>query len=99
MSVQLRIGWLYGHVIGGHDILVYLAFLLLPVVHWVIYHSRFGLRLRACGENPHAADVGLLGAPSSTADPPRKERPEHKVGDTEEHHPPQDGRSCRRRAD
>jgi simple sugar transport system permease protein len=51
------IGWLYGHVIGGHDILVYLAFLLLPIVHWVIYHSRFGLRLRACGENPHAADA------------------------------------------
>jgi simple sugar transport system permease protein len=51
------IGWLYGHVIGGHSVLVYLAFLLLPVVHWVIYHSRFGLRLRACGENPHAADA------------------------------------------
>jgi simple sugar transport system permease protein len=51
------IGWLYGHVIGGHSILVYLAFLLLPVVHWVVYHSRFGLRLRACGENPHAADA------------------------------------------
>jgi ABC-type uncharacterized transport system permease subunit len=51
------IGWFYGHVIGGHSVLVYLAFLLLPVVHWVIYHSRFGLRLRACGENPHAADA------------------------------------------
>jgi simple sugar transport system permease protein len=51
------IGWLYGHVIGGHSILVYLAFLLLPLVHWVVYHSRFGLRLRACGENPHAADA------------------------------------------
>jgi simple sugar transport system permease protein len=51
------VGWLYGHVIGGHSILVYLAFLLLPVVHWVVYHSRFGLRLRACGENPHAADA------------------------------------------
>jgi simple sugar transport system permease protein len=51
------IGWFYGHVIGGHSILVYLAFLLLPVVHWVVYHSRFGLRLRACGENPHAADA------------------------------------------
>jgi simple sugar transport system permease protein len=51
------IGWLYGHVIGGHSVLVYLAFLLLPVVHWVVYHSRFGLRLRACGENPHAADA------------------------------------------
>jgi ABC-type uncharacterized transport system permease subunit len=51
------IGWLYGHVIGGHSVLVYLAFALLPLVHWVIYHSRFGLRLRACGENPHAADA------------------------------------------
>jgi ABC-type uncharacterized transport system permease subunit len=51
------VGWFYGHVIGGHSVLVYLAFLLVPVVHWVLYHSRFGLRLRACGENPHAADA------------------------------------------
>jgi len=51
------IGWLYAHLIGGHSVLVYLAFALVPVVHWVIYHSRFGLRLRACGENPHAADA------------------------------------------
>ncbi len=50
-------GWFYGHLIGGHSVLVYLAFLLLPVVHWVLFHSRFGLRLRACGENPHAADA------------------------------------------
>ncbi|HEY0061914.1 MAG TPA: ABC transporter permease [Telluria sp.] len=51
------LGWFYGHVIGGHSALVYLAFALIPIVHWVIYHSRFGLRLRACGENPHAADA------------------------------------------
>ena len=51
------LGWFYGHVIGGHSALVYLAFALIPLVHWVIYHSRFGLRLRACGENPHAADA------------------------------------------
>ena len=51
------IGWLYAHLIGGHSVLVYLAFALVPVVHWVVYHSRFGLRLRACGENPHAADA------------------------------------------
>jgi simple sugar transport system permease protein len=36
---------------------VYLAFALIPLVHWVLYHSRFGLRLRAVGENPHAADA------------------------------------------
>jgi ABC-type uncharacterized transport system permease subunit len=51
------IGWLYGHVIGGHSVLVYLAFALVPVVHWVVYGSRFGLRLSACGENPHALDA------------------------------------------
>lgn len=51
------LGWLYGHVIGGHSVLVYLAFALLPIVHWTLYHTRFGLRLRACGENPHAADA------------------------------------------
>ncbi len=51
------LGWLYGHVIGGHSVLVYLAFALLPIVHWTLFHSRFGLRLRACGENPHAADA------------------------------------------
>ncbi|MBX9869995.1 MAG: ABC transporter permease [Burkholderiaceae bacterium] len=51
------LGWLYTKLIGGHSILVYLAFALIPVVHWVLYHSRFGLRLRAVGENPHAADA------------------------------------------
>jgi general nucleoside transport system permease protein len=51
------LGWLYTQLIGGHSVLVYLAFGLVPLVHWVLYHSRFGLRLRACGENPHAADA------------------------------------------
>src|SRR5471032_2753518 len=49
------LGWFYAHLIGGHSVLVYLAFALVPIVHWVVYHSRFGLRLRACGENRHAA--------------------------------------------
>ncbi|GAB2867726.1 ABC transporter permease [Pseudoduganella ginsengisoli] len=51
------IGWLYTKLIGGHSVLVYLAFALVPLVHWVLYHTSFGLRLRACGENPHAADA------------------------------------------
>ena len=51
------LGWFYSHILGGHTILVYLAFALIPLVHFVLYHSRFGLRLRACGENPHAADA------------------------------------------
>lgn len=51
------LGWFYTQLIGGHSALVYLAFALIPLVHWLLYHSRFGLRLRAVGENPHAADA------------------------------------------
>jgi general nucleoside transport system permease protein len=51
------LGWVYTSLIGGHSVLVYLAFALVPLVHWVLYHTSFGLRLRACGENPHAADA------------------------------------------
>ncbi len=51
------LGWFYGRLLGGHTILVYLAFALVPCVHWLLYHTSFGLRLRAVGENPHAADA------------------------------------------
>jgi simple sugar transport system permease protein len=37
--------------------LVYFAFLLVAVTAYVIYRTRFGLRLRAVGENPEAADT------------------------------------------
>lgn len=36
--------------------LVYLAFLLVPVVWFVVFRTPFGLRLRSVGEHPHAAD-------------------------------------------
>ena len=51
------IGPLYAEVISGHNILVYLAFLAVPLVAWVVYKTRFGLRLRAVGENPSAVDT------------------------------------------
>jgi general nucleoside transport system permease protein len=36
----------------SHSVLVYLAFALVPAVWWLLWRSRFGLRLRAVGENP-----------------------------------------------
>jgi simple sugar transport system permease protein len=36
----------------GHNAFVYLAFVLVGAVAWLLYRTRFGLRLRATGENP-----------------------------------------------
>jgi simple sugar transport system permease protein len=58
---QLRevpyVGELYGTVLSGHSILVYAGLLAVPLTWWVLYRSRFGLRLRAVGENPAAVDT------------------------------------------
>jgi len=51
------IGLLYSELISGHNILVYLALVMVPVCWWVVFKTRFGLRLRAAGENPHAVDT------------------------------------------
>jgi general nucleoside transport system permease protein len=51
------VGAIYSEIFSGHSILVYLAFLMVPFTWWVIYRTRFGLRLRAVGENPAAADT------------------------------------------
>jgi ABC-type uncharacterized transport system permease subunit len=36
---------------------IFIAFALVPVIWYVLYHTPFGLRLRAAGENPEAADT------------------------------------------
>ncbi len=46
-----------GEVFFAQDILVYVAFLLVPLVHWLLFQTPLGLRLRACGDNPRAADT------------------------------------------
>lgn len=51
------LGPLYAEVISGHSILVYAALALVPLSWWVLYRTRFGLRLRAVGENPAAVDT------------------------------------------
>jgi ABC-type uncharacterized transport system permease subunit len=51
------IGALYSELVSGHNLLVYLALLSVPFTYWVIFRTRFGLRLRAVGENPQAVDT------------------------------------------
>ncbi len=51
------LGPLYGGLISGHNMLTYLALAAIPATAWVVYRTRFGLRLRAVGENPTAVDT------------------------------------------
>ncbi|MEM6738881.1 MAG: ABC transporter permease [Pseudomonadota bacterium] len=50
-------GPIYFELISGHSILVYIALAAVPLTWWVLYRTRFGLRLRAVGENPAAVDT------------------------------------------
>ena len=51
------IGPLYADVLSGHTVLVYLGLLAVPATWYVLFRTRFGLRLRAVGENPGAVDT------------------------------------------
>src|SRR5271165_1544687 len=51
------LGPIYERLISGHDLVTYLAFLMAPLTYWALYSTRFGLRLRAVGENPAAVDT------------------------------------------
>lgn len=51
------LGPIYSGLISGHAVLVYVAFAAVPLTWWVLFRTRFGLRLRAVGENPAAVDT------------------------------------------
>jgi ABC-type uncharacterized transport system permease subunit len=51
------LGPIYTELLSGHSVLVYLAFAMVPFTWWVLFRTRFGLRLRAVGENPAAVDT------------------------------------------
>lgn len=64
--VPAAAGWfngvpILGAVVGdgllSHNVMVYATLLLVPAVWWLLYRTRFGLRLRAVGENAHMVDA------------------------------------------
>ena len=50
-------GLIYAEILSGHGLIVYFAAALVPLSAWALYRTRFGLRLRAVGENPQAVDT------------------------------------------
>ncbi|GHA44826.1 ABC transporter permease [Amylibacter ulvae] len=50
------IGTIYRQLISGHSLLVYAALLAVPLCAFILYRTRFGLRLRAVGEKPESVD-------------------------------------------
>ena len=46
-----------GPILFNHVSLVYLAFVLVPLLSWLLYRTTWGLRILACGEHPRAADT------------------------------------------
>lgn len=51
------LGPLVGVGLLSHNPMVYLAVGLVPLSWWVLFRTRFGLRLRAVGENPQMVDA------------------------------------------
>ncbi len=45
-----------GPILFNQSVMVYMAYLLVPVAWFVLYRTTFGLKIRAVGENPAAAD-------------------------------------------
>jgi simple sugar transport system permease protein len=51
------VGVVLGDGVLSHNGLVYLALALVPAIWWLLFRTRFGLRLRAVGENPQMVDA------------------------------------------
>jgi len=57
IAQQGPLGQVYSELLSGHSIIVYIALLMVPLTWFVLFRTRFGLRLRAVGENPAAVDT------------------------------------------
>jgi simple sugar transport system permease protein len=68
MFAPLHVPWLsdlslLGPILSGQTSLLYLTLLLVGLAHIVLFHTSFGLALRAAGENPSAADAAGISVP------------------------------------
>ncbi|MBK1840017.1 ABC transporter permease [Azospirillum sp. YIM B02556] len=54
------LGPIYRELFDGNNVLIWVTLVLVVATQWVLYRSRFGLRLRAVGENPAAVDTAGL---------------------------------------
>lgn len=57
LSTVPLLGPFYSQLLSGHSFLVYVAVLCVPGTWYILFRTRFGLRLRAVGENPAAVDT------------------------------------------
>lgn len=46
-----------GPILFNHDVLVYIAFLMVPLMWFLFYKTRWGISLRSVGEDPATADA------------------------------------------
>jgi general nucleoside transport system permease protein len=55
-AVLSDVAGLLGGLVTDLTSLVVIGFALVPITYYLLWHTRFGLRLRSCGENPVAAE-------------------------------------------
>jgi general nucleoside transport system permease protein len=63
LNVLPGVGLLFDQLVDGHTLPVYLAAAAVPLTALVLTRTRFGLRLRAVGENPQAVDTAGISVP------------------------------------
>nr|WP_169050492.1 ABC transporter permease [Brenneria salicis]NMN93277.1 simple sugar transport system permease protein [Brenneria salicis ATCC 15712 = DSM 30166]RBP57914.1 nucleoside ABC transporter membrane protein [Brenneria salicis ATCC 15712 = DSM 30166]RLM28916.1 branched-chain amino acid ABC transporter permease [Brenneria salicis ATCC 15712 = DSM 30166] len=49
-----------GNLLFNQDVLIYMMYALIPLAWWLLFHSTWGLNLRATGEYPQAVDSAGL---------------------------------------